>query len=155
MRALPLSIVDLLAGDEPLLGSNFRVDFLGITMMLPSAIVNKLPIKWDCRFTKVEGLKKEAKTSKTSGDIKISLSRGITQFPTVLNIWLDVGLETGRCLPTVMTVSQLSNTGTTQAVWLCQWVVPSAWELSEFSADANQVLIEKLVVSCSGIKRLL
>ncbi len=137
----------------PFTGFHFKASFLGLP--------GEKPV--DVRFKNISGLSMSMNTEPLSegGENRfqhklpvrasytdITLKRGLFSNTGLYN-WCKEAIEKFDFMPLTVLISLLDETNQPTFSWRVFNAIPVKWELSEFNADSNEVVIESIVLSYS------
>lgn len=135
-----------------------------------SVIFELLPqFSVDTKFQSVNGLKVTMETEPyteggqnkfkhnlplRSGYQDLVLKRGLTSDMSGLSMWCNQALEDFVFYPANLVISLLNEKGNPLKVWYVSHAIPLSYELSDFDAEQNKIVIETITLKYNFFKEL-
>ncbi|CAD7797988.1 hypothetical protein CHRY9390_00261 [Chryseobacterium aquaeductus] len=135
-----------------------------------SVIFELLPqFSVDTKFQSVNGLKVTMETESyteggqnkfkhnlplRSGYQDLVLKRGLTSDMSGLSMWCNQALENFVFYPANLVISLLNEKGNPLKVWYVSHAIPLSYELSDFDAEQNKIVIETITLKYNFFKEL-
>ena len=135
-----------------------------------SVIFELLPqFSVDTKFQSVNGLKVTMETESyieggqnkfkhnlplRSGYQDLVLKRGLTSDMSGLSMWCNQALEDFVFYPANLVISLLNEKGNPLKVWYVSHAIPLSYELSDFDAEQNKIVIETITLKYNFFKEL-
>jgi len=144
--------------DNPIVGFHFSVIF----ELLPQFSI-------DTKFQSVNGLKVTMETEAyteggqnkfkhnlplRSGYQDLVLKRGLTSDLSGLSMWCNQALENFVFYPANLVVSLLNEKGIPIKAWYVSHAIPLSYDLSDFNAEENKIVIETITLKYNFFKEI-
>lgn len=147
-----------MASQDPIVGFHFSVVF----ELLPQFSI-------DTQFQSVSGLKvtMETETIAEGGQNKFKhtlpirsnytdlvLKRGFTSQISGLAMWCSQAIESMIFYPANLLVTLLNEKGIPLKAWYISHAIPTSYELSDFNAEENKIVIENITLKYNFFKEI-